>query len=261
MWADIANHHVSRAAMAMLIAILGLWAAGRLSRAIERVLSSRVGPQSVMLASRLTRWVLSGLVLVAALHQLGFDMTVLLGAAGVLTVALGFASQTSASNLISGLFLMAERPFVPGDAIRVGTTVGVVQAVDLMSVKLRTYDNLFVRIPNENLLKSEIANLTRNPIRRVDIALRPGLDADIDALTGLLVGVCDQNPLALDEPRPVVMLKGLTEGAITMQLSVWTARENFIPLRTAVVTDVVKTLQQHGIPMAAAPIRILNSES
>jgi small-conductance mechanosensitive channel len=54
------------------------------------------------------------LVVVSALHQLGVDLSILLGAAGILTVAIGFASQTSASNIISGLFLVAERPFVVG---------------------------------------------------------------------------------------------------------------------------------------------------
>ena len=84
-------------------------------------------------------------------------------AAGLLTVALGFAAQTSASNLISGLFLLGERPFVVGDVIRLASGItGEVVGIDLLSVKIRTFDNLLVRVPNETLLKSELTNLTRS---------------------------------------------------------------------------------------------------
>ena len=108
---------------------------------------------------------------VSALRELGFKLSVLLGAAGVLTVAVGFASQTSASNIISGLFLLGERPFSVGDVIRVGSTTGEVLSIDLLSAKLRTFENLFVRIPNETLIKSEVTNLSRLPVRRLDLKI------------------------------------------------------------------------------------------
>jgi hypothetical protein len=92
-------------------------------------------------------------VVAGALHQAGLKLGVLPGAAGILTVAIGFASQTSASNLISGLFVIAERPFVVGDIIRVAETTGEVLSVDLLSVKIRTFDNLYVRIPNEGIIR------------------------------------------------------------------------------------------------------------
>ena len=74
------------------------------------------------------------LMSMSALRELGFDLSVILGAAGILSVAIGFASQTSASNLISGLFLMMERPFSIGDVIRVEQTTGEVISIDLLSV-------------------------------------------------------------------------------------------------------------------------------
>ena len=77
-----------------------------------------------MLFQRGAYYVILGLFVIAALHQLGFNLNVLLGAAGILTVALGFASQTSMSNLISGLFLIGEKPFQIGDIIKVDQTVG-----------------------------------------------------------------------------------------------------------------------------------------
>jgi hypothetical protein len=103
------------------------------------------------------------------MRQLGFDFTVLLGAAGIVTVAIGFASQTSASNLISGLFLVWRRRSGIGDIVTVDGVTGEVLSVDLLSTKLRTFDNLQVRIPNETMVKARITTLNRFPLRRVDL--------------------------------------------------------------------------------------------
>ena len=138
-----------------------------------------------------------------AMRELGFSLAVIMGAAGVLTVALGFASQTTASNLISGLFLIGERSFEIGDLIRVGTTTGEVLSIDALSVKLRTFDNLFVRIPNESLIKSEVTTLTRFPIRRLDLLLGVAYKEDIGRVQKVLTEVADRNPLCLDEPPPL----------------------------------------------------------
>jgi small-conductance mechanosensitive channel len=84
-------------------------------------------------------------------------------------VAIGFASQTSASNLISRLFLMIERPFSIADVIRVGNTTGEFISIDLLSVKLRNVDSFFVRIPNETMIKNEVTRLTKFPVRPADL--------------------------------------------------------------------------------------------
>jgi small-conductance mechanosensitive channel len=93
-----------------------------LSVAAENIIGRRTSPQGAMLLLRAINYVLVSLVILGALNSLGIELGFLLGAAGVLTVALGFASQTSASNLISGLFLVVERPFVVGDVITVDAT-------------------------------------------------------------------------------------------------------------------------------------------
>ena len=134
---------------ALVIASVGFVVARMASAAVLRVMGKFLDAQQRMIVSRVVYYVLLGLFLLSALHELGFSLSILVGAAGILSVAVGFASQTSASNLISGLFLVAERPFSVGDVITLGATTGEVLSIDLLSVKLRTLDNLYVRIPNE----------------------------------------------------------------------------------------------------------------
>jgi len=111
-------------AKAGFIVIVGFALARILSNNLGRAVQKYSNAQRGFLARRVAYYAIVVLAVVSALRELGFEFTVLLGAAGVLTVAVGFASQTSASNLISGLFLMAEEAFAVGDVVRVGGKIG-----------------------------------------------------------------------------------------------------------------------------------------
>ena len=174
---------------AILLIILG-YIVGRItSAAIARLLQNEMSSHGIQLLKRAVFYGIFGLLIISALKEFGFDLSVVLGAAGILTIAIGFASQTSASNLISGLFLMIERPFSITDVIRVGSTTGEVISIDLLSVKLRTYDNLFVRIPNETMIKSEVTTITKFPIRRADLLVGVAYKENIEKVKELLAEV------------------------------------------------------------------------
>lgn len=153
-------------------------------------------------------------------------------------MAIGFAAQTSTSNLISGLFLLGERPFLVGDIIKVGNTLGEVLSIDLLSVKLRTFDNLFVRIPNETLIKSEVTNITRFPIRRVDLQLSVAYKENIDRVRTVLMAVAANNPLCLEDPEPLFIFKGFGASSLDIQFSVWTAKDNFLIMRNSIQEEI-----------------------
>lgn len=203
--------------------------------------------QRAMILRRITFYGIAGLFAASALMELGFDLGVLLGAAGILTVAIGFASQTSASNVISGLFLLGERPFAVGDVIRVNGTTGEVLSVDLLSVKLRTFDNLFVRIPNETMIKSEVTNLRRFPIRRVDLQVGVAYKEDLRTVREVLMDVADRNPLCLEEPSPLIIFQGYGDSSINHQFSVWAKTEHFLELRNSIPLEIKEAFDEHDI--------------
>ena len=228
---------------AVLLLAAGLLLASLLGRAVSRLTRERLPAQQSVLARRLVYYLTLGLFLVAGLHQLGFRLSVLLGAAGILSVAVGFASQTSASNLVSGLFLIFEQPFQIGDVIQVGGTTGEVLSVDLLSVKLRTFDNIFVRLPNESLIKSEVRTLSRFPIRRADIQVGVDYASDREAL----LEVADRNPLCLDEPAPLIIFQGFADSSMNLQFSVWATRESYLELKTGIQEEIKRAFDERGI--------------
>lgn len=204
-------------------------------------------PQHRHIIQRMIKYTIIAISISWALHVLGVNLGVLLGAAGILTVALGFAAQTSASNLISGIFLMAERPFVIGDVIKIGDTMGVAVSVDLLSVRLRTFDNLLVRIPNESMLKSNITNLTHFPIRRVDIRIGVAYKEDLEFVKETLMEVAEANPICFTEPKPLIIFLGYGDSSVDFQFSVWGQKENFLELRNGMYVDIKRAFDEKGI--------------
>jgi small-conductance mechanosensitive channel len=232
---------------AVVILFVGYFIARLLTASILKLVGKHLSKQQQGLFRRILFYGLIIVFTVSALHEMGFKLSVLLGAAGILSVAIGFASQTSASNLISGLFLLTERPFVTGDVIRVGSTTGEVLAIDLLSTKLRTFDNLYVRIPNETMLKSEVTTLTRFPIRRLDVPVGVAYKEDTEKVRELLLTIAQQNPLCLDEPAPRFMFLGFGDSAQNLQLNVWVKRENFLDLKNTIHHEIKKTFDAHGV--------------
>jgi small-conductance mechanosensitive channel len=230
-----------------VILVLGFFLAAVARRTARRLTRKRLSLQSSVLAGRMAYYGILILVAVPALRKIGVDLSLLLGAAGVLTVAIGFAAQTATSNLISGLFLIGERPFEIGDTIRVDATTGEVLSIDLLSVRLRTFDNLLVRLPNEVLLKSQITNLTRFPIRRFDLQIGVAYKEDLRRVETLLREVADADPTCLDEPKPLFQILGFGESAVDLQFSVWCVREKYLQFKTAIQRQIKEALDAAGI--------------
>jgi len=243
----LTNELVSGVVKGLAVLVIGLFLASLARRTIRRLTVRRLSAQHSMLSGRLIYWGIVGLVVVSILKNLGVDLSVLLGAAGLLTVAVGFAAQTSASNLICGLFLIGERAFEVGDQIQVSGTTGEVLSIDLLSVKLRTFDNRLVRLPNETLLKTEIVNLTHFPIRRVDVFLGVAYKERVAEVRKVLERVAAENPRCLDEPKPLFLFRGFGESSLDLQFSAWCTRESFYAFKTELHVEIKEALDVAGI--------------
>jgi small-conductance mechanosensitive channel len=241
------NQQILLGTKAIVILFIGLLLARLIANALFRAVDGFMGVAAAATLRRIVLYGLSAIVVLSTMHQLGFNLGVLLGAAGILSVALGFASQTSASNLVSGMFLVLEKPFAVGDIIRVGGTIGEVLSIDLLSVKVRTFDNLFVRIPNESLIKAEITNLSRFPIRRYDMQVGVAYKEDLEQVHELLIEVADAYEYCLDHPRPLIIFQGFGESSMDLQFSVWTTKENYLRVRNELPPRVKEAFDDAGI--------------
>lgn len=253
--------HVFDIGQALFILIFGYFIAKALSNMVMRFNFAHMTNHSQVLLKRGVFYGVMILMVISALRELGFDLSVVLGAAGILSVAIGFASQTSASNLISGLFLMMERPFSIGDVIRVEQTTGEVISIDLLSVKIRTFDNLFVRIPNESMIKTQVTTLTRFPIRRADLKVGIAYKEDIEKVKKILADVAEKNLLCLSEPAPLFILLGFGSSSVDIQFSVWAKRENFLLLKNSIYQEIKEAFDKNGVEIPFPHLSLYSGEA
>jgi len=217
------------------------------SKALRKYLTKRFSAQLGLIISKTILYTGISLILVSALRELGFQLTTLLGAAGIIGIAVGFASQTSISNIISGIFLITDQAFEINDVISVSNTTGVVLSIDLLSVKLRTFDNKFVRIPNETLIKSELTNITRFPIRRIDIPVGVAYKENIGKVRDILLDIAKQEPLCLNEPEPMVIMAGFGSSSVDLLLLVWAIKTDWLKVKNAITETIKQRFDEEGI--------------
>jgi small conductance mechanosensitive channel len=184
---------------------------------------------------------------ITSLQHIGFQLSVLLGAAGVFTVAIGFASQTAGSNLISGIFLLFEQPFKVGDTVDIKGNIGVVDSIDLLSTKLKTSDNKLVRIPNEVMIKSEMINLSYFSTRRVDIIVAVSYATDINQVKSILLDVAANCALVLKDPEPSVSIINFINSAIEIKFMVWVYTSEVSAARNNLQEMIKKQFDLSGI--------------
>jgi small-conductance mechanosensitive channel len=214
---------------------------------IGKMAKHHLSPQSNMILKKIVTYTGVFFLLVFALQQFGLKMSALLGAAGILGVALGFASQTSVSNIISGLFLIGEKPFAVGDLVQIGDKEGIILSIDLLSIKLRTFNNKYIRIPNENIIKTEVINITKFPIRRLDIILGVSYKENITRVLEVLKDIADKNPLVLDEPPPFIIFKEFGDSSLNIKFGVWVTREQYFDLKKKIMIEIKERFDNEGI--------------
>ncbi|MEA1079488.1 mechanosensitive ion channel family protein [Marinobacter sp. ASW11-75] len=231
----------------LFLLVLGLVLGSFAGRSAAKFMAQRSTRHHTVMVRRLVFYLIVLLFAMAALREAGFSLEVVLGAAGILTVAIGFASQTSASNMISGLFLLVEKPFEIGDVIEVDATIGEVIGIDMLSVKLRTPDNLYVRIPNETLIKTRVVNRSRFPIRRLDLTVGIAYAEDVERVEKLLLGLAEQNPVCLEEPKPFVLVTAFGPSSVDLQFSFWVPKDKVLDGRSGIMVGIKKALDREGI--------------
>ena len=156
-------------------------------------------------------------------------LTVFAGAAGV---GIGFGLQNIASNFISGLVILAERPITIGDRIEVSGIAGQVQQIRARSTVILTNDNISMIVPNKEFIDSPVTNWTYgDPRVRFRIPVGVAYGSDLTKTRDALLAAARENPNTLEEPPPNVFLDKFGESSINLELVVWSSEMSYRPRR------------------------------
>jgi small-conductance mechanosensitive channel len=216
------------------------------AHALSKFMTARYSVHAGMIAKKCVSYLGMILILISVLMSFKLNLSALLGTAGIASMALGFAAKTSLSNLVSGIFLLAEKSFGVGDYIQVGSNEGYVISIDLLSVKIRTSDNLYVRVPNENILQGNVVNMTRYDHRRIHVNVLIGYAQSLHEVMKILKEASLKVAMCLDQPEPSVRLTQFSEGGITAELLVWCKKEDVLIARTQLIAAIQESYQASG---------------
>ena len=180
--------------------------------------------------------VVSNIVLVVGIfivvENTGIHLAALAVFAGAVGVGLGFGLQNIASNFISGLVILAERPITIGDRVEVAGIAGQVEHIRARSTVIRTNDNIMMIVPNTKFIDSPVTNWTYTDRRvRFHIPVGVAYGSDIAKVHDLLLAVGRENPNTLQEPAPSVFLKKFGDNSIDFELVVWSSEMSARPSR------------------------------
>jgi small-conductance mechanosensitive channel len=145
------------------------------------------------------------------------------------------------------LFLIAEKPFEIGDILQLNEFTGEVISIDLISIKLRTFDNLMIRVPNETLIKTTFTNMSRYPVRRVDLAVGIAYNEDIEHARKILLQAVKEHQRSLEHPEPFCIVTQLNASSVDLQLSSWVIRTDLREAKSELIIAAKKALDNAGI--------------
>jgi len=243
----IKNDLIRNSAEALIILVFG-WIILRLFLIIiEKIIKKKFPIQTSILIKKIifyTGWII---IIMGILNTLGIKLSVVLGAAGIVGIALGFAAQTSVANIISGVFLISEKSFTIGDIIQIDDITGVVDSIDLLSIKIKKFNNQYVRIPNEKIIKSNLINITKYPIRRLDLNLGIAYKEDPEKVKSILLDIAKKNEYVLDNPEPVFAFNNFGNRSLELFFGVWFQTQEYIPTKNSIMFDIKKRFDKEEI--------------
>lgn len=243
----------------ILILVIGIPLIRLIRSIAKRIVKDRLSPQSEQLVVRSVYYVAILILLITLLNEFGFRLSAILGAAGIFGVAIGFASQTSFSNIISGIFLISEKPFQIGDVVQVSSNIGIIESIDLLSIKLKTPDNRYIRVPNETMIKTEVINITRYPIRRLDIYVSVSYNDNLEKVKTVFMDIIANEPLALKEPAPLFSIEKFDESGIKILYGVWVNKEDYLALKNSLMINLKDKFEHEHITIPYPHIFIANA--
>lgn len=252
MWRTIALVLVWTAAW-MLVRYFSQW----MKAADERIEGIDINPRDLKTLDRLLDWVF---IIIAAIISIAIlEITPLLysalTAAGVIGIVIGFAVKDVASNFISGILIIIDRPFVVGDTIKIKDYSGTVKSISLRSTELETFDGPIVTIPNSAAATEAITNYSLSHHRRVLFTVSVLCTTDLNVAIENIQTVLEAEERLLPEKPPSILIREIRDSAVDIQVIAYTRKEDVFAAQSDLQREIVASFSRHGVDLAV-PLRM-----
>jgi len=234
--------------LALVILITGVLIARLVRRWLTKAIpKSRLSIDS-LLESFLLRFSYSSIVILAIIFALRLFMNIetFLTGLGVTGIILGFGLRDTLSNFASGVLLLVYRPFRAGETVEVDGSLGVVEELTIVNMRMTTVDGVRVIMPNSKVWGSKITNFSMSDRRRLCFTVKVKPQDGRNALAVLKKAI-DSDSRILKEPEPVIGIISIADGAATVTVEAWSSPDQFDAAMKQGYLSLTEALQQAGI--------------
>lgn len=198
-----------------------------------------------------------GLGVVNGMAAASINTANVLASLGIVGLTVGFAARDAFSNLISGLLIYLDRPFVIGDLVEIEDHYGRVDQITLRSTRVITSDGKMLAVPNADIINKTVTSYTNFPNLRLDIEVTIGVVENINRVRQILVDVIANDPDYLPHPAPRVVVTQLNDYNVAVELQAWIKNErDHVELRFTLRENVFNALTAAGVEMPFETIEL-----
>lgn len=234
--------------LAVLVWLVGRWLARRsrgwLNESLQKTSLTESFITLITTVSYFGILILAGLLALAAL---GVPMAALATALGVVVVILGIALQQSLANLAATVIILLFKPFQLGDVIATGGTLGVVHEIQMLNTVLASPDGKTHIVPNGNIQRAGLTNLSTTGTLRLDLSFRVGYGSDLQKAKEVLASLLAADERVLAEPPTNVFVQQLADSSVELVAQPFVKAEDFSSLQGEIVERVKEEFDASGI--------------
>ena len=246
------------AAMAFLVVLFAGMTIARLKQPWDRLAPNLFIANIYRQLVRLT-FMIGGLVVALDILNATALLSTILGAAGIVGLAIGFAVRDTVENFIASIMLSIRQPFRPNDTVEIEGDIGKVIRLTSRATILLSFDGNHIHIPNATVFKSRLVNYTRNDERRFlfDLGIAP--DADLTQARIVAQSTIETLPFVLPEPAPDCWVEEVGDSTITLRITGWIAQHetSLVAARGEAIRMVMAALTAEGIDMPEPTYRLI----
>jgi len=238
-WQDMKWEQVTLRLLMLVVTWLLVWLVVRfIGRWLLRLIAQSRGFTDDDAGFTMLRRTLKGLVIVvgvlSSLAILGLTplLASTLTSFGIAGIIVGLAVKDVAANFVSGVLLLFDRPFALGDYVSAGNVEGTVEHISLRSTRIRTPEGPVVTVPNSVIAANAISNFSMSRARRVELAWRLPIGADVGAASAALTDLAGADERVMAEPAPQVLVENVRATFIDLVLVVYVRSDGWLVTRS-----------------------------
>ncbi|KAF1077884.1 mechanosensitive ion channel family protein [Methanogenium sp. MK-MG] len=230
-----------------IILVLAIIIAKIVSLNLSRFLKDRVRKNDLNLITKAAYWLIFSIGFLTALPYLQVDLSGILVAGGIVGIIIGFAAQSVVANLISGIFLIFEQPLKIGENVLIEDTHIIVEDIRIFSTIGKTFDGIYVRIPNEKIFTTTITNYVANTARRFEYSVEIRYQDDAARAIEIIETLIEEEPFCLKNPGPSVYVDELAADGVIIKTRIWAPSEVWWDVRTTMLWKIKNALEEDGM--------------